>query len=241
METRGDDTVVQSNLSDAATTTHADAAALSKNLILPSPPPRAPEMQFAGAEARLYWDRSHYSSPDEQMRALAQSATLYVGNLAFTTRSCHVTQHFSWLGGLVKRVVMGLDRLRKTPCGFCFVEYYQRSDALAAVSMLSGTKLDGRVIRVELDAGFQPGRQYGRGISGGQVRDDVAKRNQQAPADGNKRRRGDNDDGGAASHYKPPSVSLDEALPSARPAPASVEDMDDADEGAPAAKRQKRE
>merc|ERR1712150_153447 len=33
-------------------------------------------------------------------------------------------------------------------------------------------KLDGRIIRVELDAGFKPGRQYGRGSSGGQVRDD---------------------------------------------------------------------
>jgi aminopeptidase C len=26
--------------------------------------------------------------------------------------------------------------------------------------VLSGTRLDGRIIRVELDAGFQPGRQY---------------------------------------------------------------------------------
>jgi RNA recognition motif-containing protein len=67
---------------------------------------------------------------------------------------------------------MGLDRFLKSPCGFCFVEYISREDALEAVASLSGTKLDGRVIRVELDAGFQPGRQYGRGASGGQVRDD---------------------------------------------------------------------
>ena len=45
-------------------------------------------------------------------------------------------------------------------------------DALSAVGILTGSKLDGRVIRVELDAGFKPGRQYGRGASGGQVRDD---------------------------------------------------------------------
>ena len=25
--------------------------------------------------------------------------------------------------GEVKRVIMGLDRMKKTPCGFCFVEY----------------------------------------------------------------------------------------------------------------------
>lgn len=67
---------------------------------------------------------------------------------------------------------MGLDRFLKQPCGFCFVEYVHREDALQAVANLSGTKLDGKIIRVELDAGFQPGRQYGRGTSGGQVRDD---------------------------------------------------------------------
>jgi nuclear cap-binding protein subunit 2 len=58
------------------------------------------------------------------------------------------------------------------PCGFCFVEYFSREDALAAVSLLSSTKLDGQVIRVELDSGFIPGRQFGRGVKGGQVRHD---------------------------------------------------------------------
>jgi nuclear cap-binding protein subunit 2 len=37
---------------------------------------------------------------------------------------------------------------------------------------LSETKLDNRVIRCEMDGGFQEGRQFGRGASGGQVRDD---------------------------------------------------------------------
>jgi nuclear cap-binding protein subunit 2 len=123
------------------------------------------------AEKKLYWDRSHYDSPESQMRALAKTKTLYVGNLAFSTRSQHVRALFQELG-VDKNVHMGLDRFRKTPCGFCFVEYERRDDALLAVANISGTKLDGRVIRVELDAGFQPGRQYGRGVSGGQVRDE---------------------------------------------------------------------
>jgi len=132
----------------------------------------AVEMMFPIIESkRLYWDRSHYSSPEEQMKALEESSTLYVGNLAFTTRTMHIVAHFSHLG-LVKKVHMGLDRIKKTPCGFCFVEYFDRRDALAAVAHLSSTKLDGRIIRVELDAGFQPGRQFGRGAKGGQVRDD---------------------------------------------------------------------
>jgi nuclear cap-binding protein subunit 2 len=37
---------------------------------------------------------------------------------------------------------------------------------------IGGTKLDERVIRTDLDEGFIEGRQYGRGKSGGQVRDE---------------------------------------------------------------------
>ena len=69
----------------------------------------------------------------------------------------------------MKRIVMGLDRVKKTPCGFCFVEYYTREDAENCIRYVSGTRLDDRVIRVDWDAGFQEGRQYGRGRSGGQV------------------------------------------------------------------------
>jgi nuclear cap-binding protein subunit 2 len=136
------------------------------------PLPRAAELLFSTSEQqKLYWDRSHYDSPESQMRALEKSSTLYIGNLAFSTRSQHVLSHFSQIGP-IQHVVMGLDRFHHTPCGFCFVEYTDREDALCAVANLNATKLDGRIIRVELDAGFQPGRQYGRGASGGQVRDD---------------------------------------------------------------------
>ncbi len=41
------------------------------------------------------------------------------------------------------------------------------------MNFISGTKLDGRAIRVEMDKGFYEGREYGRGQSGGQVRDDL--------------------------------------------------------------------
>lgn len=37
---------------------------------------------------------------------------------------------------------------------------------------VSGTKLDERVIRCDLDLGYKEGRQFGRGKSGGQVRDE---------------------------------------------------------------------
>lgn len=144
----------------------------TRKIVVPPPPQGSALVITEGSDQKkLYWDRSHYDSKGAQIRALHNSATLYVGNLAFSTRTQQIHQHFSYLGP-VKKVQMGLDRIKKTPCGFCFVEYDERRHAMAAVAHLSGSKLDGSVIRVELDAGFQPGRQYGRGASGGQVRHD---------------------------------------------------------------------
>jgi hypothetical protein len=37
------------------------------------------------------------------------------------------------------------------------------------VRYISGTKLDERIVRCDLDLGYRDGRQYGRGKSGGQV------------------------------------------------------------------------
>ena len=65
---------------------------------------------------------------------------------------------------------MGLDKTSKTPCGFCFVEYYTRQDAEHAMRYINQTRLDDRIIRTDWDAGFIDGRQFGRGRSGGQVR-----------------------------------------------------------------------
>ena len=61
-------------------------------------------------------------SPEEYQRNLETTSTLYVGNLSFYTTEDQIYELFSMCGE-VKRVVMGLDRMKKTPCGFCFVEY----------------------------------------------------------------------------------------------------------------------
>ena len=66
-------------------------------------------------------------------------------------------------------------RVRVRVCGFCFVEYETRADALQAKKLLDGMKLDERFVRVDLDPGFKDGRQFGRGRSGGQVRDEFRK------------------------------------------------------------------
>ena len=50
--------------------------------------------------------------------------------------------------------------------------YYSHDSAAKGIAYISGTKLDNRIIRADWDMGFIEGRQYGRGRSGGQVRDD---------------------------------------------------------------------
>lgn len=94
-----------------------------------------------------------------------------MGNLSFYTTEEQVHELFAKCGD-VKRIVIGLDKVKKTACGFCFVEYYTRGDAEHAMRFVNGTRLDDRIIRTDWDAGFKEGRQYGRGKSGGQVRDE---------------------------------------------------------------------
>ncbi|CAL8103138.1 unnamed protein product [Orchesella dallaii] len=121
-----------------------------------------------------YRDQLFKGSETERERKLVTSSTLYIGNLSFYTREYQIHELFSKCGD-VRRVIMGLDRFKKTPCGFCFVEYYHREDAENAMRFINGTRLDDRVVRTDWDAGFEEGRQYGRGKTGGQVRDEFRK------------------------------------------------------------------
>ncbi|KAI9296392.1 RNA-binding domain-containing protein, partial [Neoconidiobolus thromboides FSU 785] len=107
----------------------------------------------------------------ELAKKLEQSSTLYVGNLSFYTSEEQIHELFSKCGE-IKRIIMGLDRMKKTPCGFCFVEYYSHEDAVDCLKFLNSTKLDDRIIRTDIDPGFMEGRQFGRGRNGGQVRDE---------------------------------------------------------------------
>ena len=118
-----------------------------------------------------YKDRAFRGTVDEYLDALRRSTTLYVGNVSFYTTETQMHALFSRCGA-VRRIVVGLDRDRHTPCGFAFVEYETRSSAEACVRYLNGTTLDDREIRIDFDWGFVEGREFGRGKSGGQVRDE---------------------------------------------------------------------
>ncbi|XP_048370119.1 nuclear cap-binding protein subunit 2 [Sphaerodactylus townsendi] len=119
----------------------------------------------------LYRDQKFQGTNKIQEKALKTSSTLYVGNLSFHTTEEQIHELFSKCGD-VKRIIMGLDNVKKTPCGFCFVDYYTRAEAEHCMRYINGTRLDGRIIRTDWDAGFKEGRQFGRGKTGGQVRDE---------------------------------------------------------------------
>ncbi|KIJ16888.1 hypothetical protein PAXINDRAFT_74697 [Paxillus involutus ATCC 200175] len=124
-----------------------------------------------------YKDSQSRLERSKQQDLLSKSTTLYIGNLSFYTTEEQIYELFTKCaspedGGGIKRIIMGLDRNTRTPCGFCFVEYYTHAEALASMKYVSGTKLDERIIRCDLDLGYKEGRQFGRGKSGGQVRDE---------------------------------------------------------------------
>ena len=132
---------------------------------------------------KVYWDRHHFTSLDEQIEKLRGSCTVYVGNISFYTADWQIAELFACCGP-VKKVRMGLNRFTKKPCGFCFVEFFAPEAALRCISLMSGTTVDGQKVRCELDPGWVPGREFGRGNAGGQVRDDIAGAQAAAPSEG---------------------------------------------------------
>ncbi|CUM65774.1 uncharacterized protein PRCAT00003422001 [Priceomyces carsonii] len=94
--------------------------------------------------------------------------TIYVGNLSHFTTEEQIHELFLKCGP-IDRIIMGLDRNKLTPCGFCFIIYKSEDGSLNAMKYLKGTYLDSQTLEIDLDPGFREGRQFGRGVFGGQV------------------------------------------------------------------------
>lgn len=121
-----------------------------------------------------YFDTRTYSSKEEYQNALKNSTTLYIGNVNTKTREAQLYELFSRCGP-VQRIIIGVNKTTLEPCGFAFVVYNAREDAMYAIKTLNGTRLNNQPIRTDLDPGFVEGRQYGRGKEGNQVRQDNQK------------------------------------------------------------------
>ena len=74
-----------------------------------------------GAPAHVKLNAQVGWSREEWMTRLKSSTTVYVDNLSFYTAEEQVHFFFSQVG-LVKKVIMGLNRYTFRPAGFCFVE-----------------------------------------------------------------------------------------------------------------------
>ena len=117
--------------------------------------------------------RRHYSPSawSSLLSSLSTTTTLYLGNLSFTTRE-ETVHHFFSSAGPIHSLYMGLNAHTHHPCGFCFIRFRTAEGARRARWTLSGMKVDGRVCGVDFDQEFRAGRQWGRGKTGGQIRDD---------------------------------------------------------------------
>ena len=123
------------------------------------------------AAPSTYRDYHYRGSVEQYQSELGKTKTIYLGNLSFHTTEFQLHAIFS-LVAAPRRIILGLDRVKHTPCGFAFVEFYTHEECMQACKYLNGVKIDDRIVRTDLDAGWSDGRQYGRGRHGGQVRDE---------------------------------------------------------------------
>jgi RNA recognition motif-containing protein len=99
---------------------------------------------------------------------------IYVGNLSYDTNDDSLRRAFEAHGQVASATVV-MDRYSGRSRGFGFVEMPTQSEALAAISSLNETELDGRTIRVNEARPREDRRGGGRRgdrRGGGRRRDD---------------------------------------------------------------------
>jgi len=131
----------------------------------------APKSKYIESKFKYLDPKTKKEREEEYRQKLSVSTTFYVGNLSFYTTEEQIWELFSKCGE-IRRIIMGLNRNTKTPCGFCFVDYYIHDSAASAMKWLTGTRLDDRLIRLDWAEEASDEFRYGRGKSGGQVRDE---------------------------------------------------------------------
>jgi len=72
---------------------------------------------------------------------------LYIGNMSFDTTEDQLRKAFESFGE-VSTVNIITDKNTGEPRGFAFVEMSTKSEAIAAISGLNGTEVDGRELKV---------------------------------------------------------------------------------------------
>ena len=127
----------------------------------------------SGPKSR-YFDKQCGLTEEEYKERLLNTCTVYVGASHHGGLMCRESQiyHFFEKCGRIFKVVQSKHKKEKKNCGFYFVVFQIPEGARNAVSYLNRSRLDRRVLKVDLDVGFSDGREFGRGDLGGQKRDD---------------------------------------------------------------------
>ena len=109
----------------------------------------------------------------EQMNSLQDTCTVYVANIDTTHDTEERIYNVFSRCGPIKRVVIGVNKNTREPCGFCFVIFENHESALAAFAFMQGFDMDDRgvvdekdLLKIELDWGLHAGRQYGHSETG---------------------------------------------------------------------------
>ena len=122
-----------------------------------------------------YFDKRSNLDQEQYFKLIDNSTTIYVGNLNTNTTEESIYSTFADCGP-IKRVIMGVNgKNKKTPCGFCFVEFYDHQSAVNACNPNDRFFIDDYQVRADLDRGYEEGRQYGRGKTGEQIRNEANK------------------------------------------------------------------
>jgi nuclear cap-binding protein subunit 2 len=69
----------------------------------------------------IFKDKKFPGTQKDFEDGLNNSHMVYIGKLSTFTTEQQIYSYFSRIG-LIKRIIMGINRIDKTPCGFCFVE-----------------------------------------------------------------------------------------------------------------------
>ncbi len=118
-----------------------------------------------------YYDKRSKIPKESYFQKLSESTTLYVGGLFFLTTEAKINAAISGIVP-IKNVILGLHKKTFKPCGFAFLEFFDRDSAELAYKYFNNAIFDGKKLKLDFDIGFKEGRQYGRGFSGGQVVDE---------------------------------------------------------------------
>jgi nuclear cap-binding protein subunit 2 len=121
-----------------------------------------------------YFDKRSKLSREEYFDKIDNSKTLYIGNLSPFTSEEKLYLLFSAIAP-VKGIIIGIHKRNFKPCGFGFVEFYDRKSTEKVLHVFDKITIDGKKITLDFDIGFSEGRQFGRGYSGGQVKHEYKK------------------------------------------------------------------